>query len=109
MCHRAMDLVLSDVERAELERLLRQTTLSPDIAKRIRGVLPLGDGASYSSIGGALACTDRFIAAWKRRYVQGGVLALGDAPRAGRGHGLSAALEAKIVHLTVQAAPPAPP
>lgn len=104
----AMDLVLSDVERADLERLLRQTTLSQALAKRIRVVLALGAGASYSTIGAALACTDRFIAIWKRRYVEGGVLALADAPRAGRGHGLSAAMEAKIVQLTVQTAPPAP-
>lgn len=104
----AMDLVLSDAERAELARLLRQTTLSQAIAKRIRVVLALGDGASYSQIGAHEACTDRFIAIWKRRYIEGGVLALADAPRAGRGHGLSAALEAKIVQLTVQTKPPAP-
>lgn len=104
----AMDLVLSDVERAEVERLLRQTTLSQAIAKRARVVMALGDGASYSAIGAAHACTDRFIAIGKRRYVEGGVLALADAPRAGRGHGLSAAMEAKIVQLTVQTKPPAP-
>jgi len=103
-----MDLVLSDGERAELARLLRQTTLTQAIAKRMRVVLALGDGRSYAAIGAAHACTDRFIARWKRRYVEGGVLALADAPRAGRGHGLSAAMEAKIVRLTVQTKPPAP-
>ena len=36
------------------------------------------------------------------------MLALADAPRAGRGHGLSPAVEAKIVQLTVQTNPPAP-
>ena len=49
----AMDLVLSDAERAELERLLRHTTLSQAIAKRIRVVLALGAGGSYSAIGAA--------------------------------------------------------
>ena len=104
----AMELALSDRERAELERLLRQTTLSQAIARRVRVVLALAEGRSYSAIGAQHACTDRFIAIWKRRYVDGGVLALADAPRAGRGHGLSAALEAKIVQLTVQTRPPAP-
>ena len=104
----AMDLVLSDVERAELTRLRRQTTLAQAIAKRIRVVLALADGWPYSRVGAQEGCTDRFIAIWKRRYVEGGVLALADAPRAGRGHGLSAALEAKIVQLTVQTKPPAP-
>lgn len=103
-----MDLVLSTAERLELDRLLRATTLSQAIAKRVRVVLALAEGESYAAVGAAFACTDRFIAIWKRRYVEGGLLALADAPRAGRGHGLSAALEAKIVHLTVQTKPPAP-
>lgn len=103
-----LDLVLSEDERAELGRLLRQATLSQAIAKRIRVVLAVGEGQPYSMIGAAEACTDRFIAIWKRRYIEGGVLALADAPRAGRGHGLSAAMEAKIVRLTVQTKPPAP-
>ena len=104
----AMNLVLSDDERAELERLLRQATLSQAIAKRIRVVLALAAGGSYATVGAALACTDRFIAIWKRRYVEGGLLALADAPRAGGGHGLTAAMEAKIVRLTLQTKPPAP-
>ncbi|MBL8986590.1 MAG: IS630 family transposase [Gemmatimonadetes bacterium] len=103
-----MDLVLSDGERAELERLLRQATLSQAIARRVRVVLALAGGQTYAAVAAALGCTDRFIAIWKRRYVEGGVLALADAPRAGRGHGLSAALEAKIVQLTIQTKPPAP-
>lgn len=103
-----MDLTLSAADRATLQRLLRQTSLPQAIAKRVRVVLALADGHSYSAIGAQEACTDRFIAVWKRRFVEGGVLALADAPRAGRGHGLSAALEAKIVRLTVQTKPPAP-
>jgi len=103
-----MHLMLSEAERAELARLLRQATLSQAIAKRIRVVVALAEGQTYSAIGAAHACTDRFIAIWKRRYVEGGVLALADAPRAGGGHGLTAAMEAKIVRLTLQTTPPAP-
>ena len=103
-----MDLVLSAVERADLERALRQATLAQAIAKRVRVILGLGEGRTYAAIRATLTCTDRFIAIWKRRYVEGGILALADTPRAGRGHGLSAAMEAKIVRLTVQTKPPAP-
>lgn len=103
-----MDLTLSRTERAQLEQLLRQTSLSQAIARRIRVLLALADGESYSAICGALGVTDRFIAIWKRRYVEGGVLALADAPRAGRGHGLSPALEAKILDVTLHHAPPRP-
>jgi len=103
-----MDLRLTPAERAQLEQLLRQSTLGHAIARRIQVMLRLADGATYAAIGAALDVTDRFIAMWKRRYQEGGVLALADAPRAGRGHGLSAALEAKIVDVTQHTPPPAP-
>jgi transposase len=104
----AMDLSLSLAARRDVEQLLRQATLSQAIARRGRVILALADGQTYAQIGAALAVTDRFIAQWKRRYVEGGILALADAPRAGRGHGLSAALEAKILHVTQHEPPPAP-
>jgi transposase len=103
-----MHLVLTPDDRRTLEQLLRQTTLSQAIAKRVRVVLALADGDPYATIAARAGCTDRFIAIWKRRFLEGGVLAMADAPRAGRGHGMSAALEAKIVRLTLQTKPPAP-
>lgn len=104
----AMDLRLTPAERTQLEQLRRQSTLAHAIVRRIEVILRLANHESYSTIGAALGVTDRFIAIWKRRYVDGGVLALADAPRAGRGHGLSAALEAKILHVTQHTPPPAP-
>ena len=103
-----MDLRLTSAERAQLEQLLRQSTLGHAIARRIQVILRVAGGATYATIGAALGVTDRFIAIWKRRYREGGVLALADAPRAGGGHGLSAALEAKIVDVTQHTPPPAP-
>jgi transposase len=88
--------------------MLRQTSLSQAIAKRVRLVLALADRDAYSNICTHLACTDPFIAIWKRRFRERGVLALADAPRAGRDHGMSASLAAKIVRLTLQTKPPAP-
>lgn len=103
-----MVLALPQSQRVELEQLLRQTTVAHAIARRARVILALADGQSYATIGARLGVTDRFIARWKRRYTEGGVLALGDAPRAGRGHGLSAAVEAKIIDVTLHTKPPAP-
>lgn len=63
----AMDLVLAPDDRRVLEQMLRQTSLSQALAKRVRVVLALADGEPYSVIGARFACTDRFIAIWKRR------------------------------------------
>ncbi len=102
-----VDFGLSASERAELEHLRRATSVPAGIARRARCVLLLADGASYAAICTALAVTDRFIARWKRRYVTGGVLALADAPRAGRQNRVAPALEARILDLT-QRLPPTP-
>jgi transposase len=103
-----MSLTLTPAERQQLEQVLRQSTLAQAIARRVQVILRLAAGERYAQIATALQVTDRFIAIWKRRYVEGGVLALADAPRAGRGHGLSPALEAKILHVTQHTPPPAP-
>ncbi|MCU0635777.1 MAG: IS630 family transposase [Gemmatimonadaceae bacterium] len=103
-----MSLALPAATRAELTALLRQTTLAQAIAQRARIVLALAEGHTYAAVAAEFGVTDRYIARWKRRFVEGGILALADAPRAGRGHGLSAALEAKIVDTTRHKKPPAP-
>jgi|SRR5215204_4554377 len=105
----AMRLALSDSERADLERLLRATTTPAGIARRARCILLLADGASYAAVCAALAVTDRFVAQWKQRYRDGGILALADAPRAGRqDHRLRPTVEARILRVTREERPPAP-
>ena len=69
-----MDLVLAPEDRRTLEQMLRQTTLSQAMAKSVRVVLALAEGDSYATIGARFACSDRFIALWKRRFVEGGGL-----------------------------------
>ncbi len=105
----AMELSLSAADRLDLERVVRATLTPAGIARRARCILALAAGDSYATICTTLGVTDRFIARWKRRYIEGGVLALADTPRAGRqDHRVSAAVEARILHLTEQVAPPAP-
>jgi transposase len=104
-----MRLALTDVERADLERLLRATSTPAGIARRARCILLLAEGASYATVCAALAVTDRFVAQWKQRYRAGGILALADAPRAGRqDHRLTPAVEARILRVTRDERPPAP-
>jgi len=104
-----MRLALSDTERADLERLLRATSTPAGIARRARCILLLGNGASYAAVCATLAVTDRFVAQWKQRYRDGGILALADAPRAGRqDHRLTPAVEARIIRITREERPPTP-
>jgi transposase len=104
-----MPLVLTPVERTDLEQLLRATSTPNGLARRARCIVMLADGASYATVCAALGVTDRFIARWQRRYRDGGVLALADAPRAGRQHHrLAPEVEARILHWTQHTVPPTP-
>jgi transposase len=103
-----LDLVLSADDRQTLLAMLRATTLAAGVARRARVMLAVADGHSYAQICAAHGVTDRYIARWKRRVADGGILALGDLPRAGRqDHRLPLAVEAKILARTQQP-PPAP-
>lgn len=102
-----MDLLLAPEDREILTGMLRATTISAGLARRARVILALADGHSYAQIVTAHGVTDRYIARWKRRVVEGGVAALADLPRAGRGDRLDPRVEAKILAKT-QEPPPAP-
>jgi len=102
-----MDLILSKDDRRVLTSMLRATTLGAGLVRRARVVLALADGQSYAAICAAQGVTDKYIAQWKRRVVDGGILALGDLPRSGRPNRLDPRIEAKILAAT-QEPPPAP-
>lgn len=105
----AMALSLTPADAADLARLVRATSTPAGIARRAQCIQLLGDGHTYEAVRTALAVTDRYIARWKRRFVEGGVLALVDAPRTGRqDHRISPKLEAKILRVTQHERPPAP-
>ena len=79
-----MDVVLSADDLRILRSMIRSTTLGAGLVRRARVMLSLHDGQSYAEIAATHGVTDKFIAKWKRRVAEGGVLALGDAPRSGR-------------------------
>jgi transposase len=104
-----MELTLTAADRADLERVVRATTTPAGITRRARCILLLAEGQSYSAVCTALGVTDRFVARWKRRFAEGGVLALADDARAGRqDRRLSPALEARILRITREERPPRP-
>ena len=103
-----MELLLTASDRTDLERIVRTRSTPAGIARRAQCILALAEGVSYAVVRARLGLTDAFIARWKRRYQDGGVLALADAPRAGRqDHRLRPSVEARILKLTLEP-PPAP-
>jgi len=102
-----MELTLSADDLRILRSMVRSTTLGAGLVRRARVVLALHEGQAYSAIVAAHGVTDKYIAKWKQRVREGGILALGDAPRSGRPDRLDPRVEAKILALT-QDAPPAP-
>lgn len=102
-----MDLMLSREDRQILTDMLRATTIAAGLARRARVILALADGSSYAQIAVAHGVSDAYIARWKQRVISGGVAALGDLPRSGRGDRLDPRLEARILAKTLEP-PPAP-
>lgn len=102
-----MDLLLSSDDRRVLLSMVRSTTLAAGLVRRARIILAVADGDSYATICAAHGVTDKYIAQWKRRVVEEGIVALSDRPRSGRPDRLDPRIEAKILART-QEPPPAP-
>ncbi len=102
-----MELELSSDDRRILRSMVRSTSLGAGLVRRARVILALLDGQSYAAISAGHGVTDKYIAQWKRRVQDGGVLALGDLPRSGRPDRLDPRVEARILALS-QEPPPAP-
>jgi transposase len=96
---------LNGNQRAELQANLRRHNLPASLAQRMRIVLMLADGASYSEIQETLETAATTISRWKKRYEQDGVEGLatfhpGQPPRL-----LTPALRAKILSKLQQPPP----
>lgn len=77
-------IVLSDSERAELERLRRSGTVEARISRRARIVLLAADGEPNARISVTVGLDRECVIDWRRRYAQGGIEALHDKHRSGR-------------------------
>ena len=77
-------IVLSDSERAELERLRRSGTVEARISRRARIVLLAAEGVPNARISVTVGLDRECVIDWRRRYAQGGIEALHDRHRSGR-------------------------
>ena len=69
-------LHLTPSERGELQSYLRKRNLPASVAQRMRIVLMLDEGASYTEIREQLGAFPSTISRWKQRYEKDGLLGL---------------------------------
>lgn len=75
---------ITPAERAAVEAMLRQQTLSPRLRERLEMVKAAALGCDWEAIAAWSGRTPRTVRHWLTRFVTGGIAALGDAPRSGR-------------------------
>src|SRR5690349_23374814 len=80
----SVGLSVSPAQRVEVDPWLRRRALAPRLRERLEMVKAVGLGQTVPQIAQWSGRTERTVRHWLRRYAQGGVAALADAPRAGR-------------------------
>lgn len=98
-------LPLSANQRAEVIAQLRRHNLPASMAQRMRIILMLADGATYTEIMESLSTTAPTISLWKKRYVADGIVGLGTIRPGQPPQKLTPALRAKILAKTHQPPP----
>lgn len=98
---------LSADERIELEKLSRSRSAAAAIVQRAQMILGMADGASYRDLGERFDTSTTTLTRWRKRYVERGLAGLTDELKRGRGDGITAKDEARILAAT-QKAPPKP-
>jgi transposase len=80
----SVGLSVSPAQRVEVDQWLWRRDLAPRLRERLEMVKAVGLGQTVPQIAQWSGRTERTVRHWLRRYAQGGVAALADAPRAGR-------------------------
>ena len=99
-------LVLSEEERAYLERQVRRHRIARSMADRCRMILRCAAGVSNKVVAAELGVHEHTVGKWRRRFVQDRLEGLGDEPRAGRPRTIADAQVAHVIEQTLTATPP---
>ena len=98
-------ICLDDAARAELEAVSRRATAPFRLVQRARIVLLAASGLENRAVAARLGTCEDTARKWRRRYCQGGLAALADAPRPGRPRTFPARVVAEVKALACE--PPA--
>ena len=98
-------ITVTPAQRGELQAHLRRRNLPASVAVRMRIILMLDEGASYSDIKEKLDTTAPTISLWKRRYREEGLVGLASFHPGQPPQKLTPQLRAKILAKTQQPPP----
>lgn len=100
---RAVEIVLREDERLELEAVVRAGSSAQSLVKRARVVLLAAEGKDNREIGRLVGLSEKAVGKWRRRFSRGRPAALRDAPRSGRPSRYTAEQKARVLQKATQA------
>jgi transposase len=103
---RASEIVLTDVERAELERWTRRRTSAAGLALRAKIVLAAADGGTNVELSERLGVDRGTISKWRNRFGEYRCDGLLDEPRPGRPRVVGDAQIEALITATLETTPP---
>jgi transposase len=99
-------LVLTEQDRATLQRWTRRRTTAQALALRARIVLACAEGATNVAVAERLGVTKQTVGKWRQRFVEDGVAGLLDEPRSGAPRRVSDGQVEAVIVKTLEEAPP---
>jgi transposase len=96
---------VSDTDRRELERRVRNKGAPAREVERARIVLLAAEGVPGKQIAAIVGCAEPTVVTWRGRYAEGGLAALEDLPRPGKPAQLPEELRDRVLQLTLTEPP----
>jgi transposase len=90
-------LLVSDVQRKELERVVGRPTASQREVQRCRIILLRGEGLSQEEVARRVGVNRPVVVHWEKRFREGGIEGLKEARRSGRPPVITEVLKAQII------------
>src|SRR6201998_450678 len=99
------ELLVSAGQRAELERIARQSRSARSVAFRARIVVECAGGASNAAVAAKLRTTGFTVGLWRNRFIVEGIAGLGDEPHPGAPREIGDEKVEQVVRLTMEKTP----
>ena len=103
---RAVALVLTEAERAELQGLAARRSTAQGMALRARIVLACSDGAQNQDVAARLGASEQTVSKWRRRFAEQRLEGLRDEPRPGAPRTVDDARIEAVITATLESVPP---